>query len=88
MDMRNNLNWCWSGELTELFCYIICNRSHLGGTGKSRFSGDQIKCKMKNKLVKMLPRYWELDDELIHWIDFYTSFIAIFYTYEKYQESE
>jgi hypothetical protein len=88
MSMKHNLNWSWSRDFTELLCYIICNGSNVGGAGKSRFSEDQIKCKVKKKLVKILPKYSELDDELIHWIDFFTSFIAIFYTYQKYHESE
>jgi hypothetical protein len=28
-----------------------------------------------------------LDDQLVHWIEFSTSFIAIFYTYEKHHDS-
>jgi hypothetical protein len=86
LGMSGDLNWSWDRELTELHCYIICNGSHHGGTGKSRFSEKQIKCKVKNILVKILPKYLELDHELIHSIDFFTSFIAIFYKYEKYHE--
>jgi hypothetical protein len=43
---------------------------------------------VKKKFVNILPTYLELDDQLVHWIEFYTSFIAIFYTYEKYHDSK
>jgi hypothetical protein len=86
--MNANLNWCWDHKLTELFCDILCKGSHLGETGKSRFLDEQIKCKVEKRLVKISLKYSELDDELIHWIDFFTSFIAILYIYEKYHESE
>jgi hypothetical protein len=49
--------------MTELIFYIICNVSSLGEKGKSRYSEDQIKCKVKNKLIKdVLPTNWEVDE--------------------------
>jgi hypothetical protein len=38
-------NNCFTREMTELIFYIVCNGSSIGGTGKSRYSEDQIKCK-------------------------------------------
>jgi hypothetical protein len=75
--------------MTELIFYIICNGSSLGGTGKSRYSEDHIKCKMKNILIKeVLPTNWEVDEWLVYWVNFYSSFIAIYYTHMKYRESK
>jgi hypothetical protein len=59
LSMKARLCSTWSIELTELLFYIICNGSQLGGTGKSRYSEDQIKWKVKKKLIKILPKYWE-----------------------------
>jgi hypothetical protein len=42
---------------------------------------------VKKKLIKNSPKHWELDDQLVHWIEFFTSFIAIFYAYEKHHDS-
>jgi hypothetical protein len=82
-------NQCFTREKTELIFYIICNGSSIGGTGKSRYSEDQIKCKVKNKLIKeVLPINWEIDEWLVYWVDFYSSFIAIYYTHMKYRESK
>jgi hypothetical protein len=75
--------------MSELLFYIICNRSSLGGTGKSKYSEDQIKCKVKTRLIKeVLPSNWEVDEWLVYWINFYSSFIAIYYTHMKYRESK
>jgi hypothetical protein len=75
--------------MTELIFYIICNESSIGGTGKSRYSEDQIKCKVKNKLIyDVLPKNWENDEWLVYWVNFYSSFIAIYYTHMKYRESK
>jgi hypothetical protein len=83
-SIKYNLCESWNRELTELLFYIICNGSQLRGTGKSRYSEDQIKCKVKNKLIKILPEYWELHERLTYWINFFTSFVAIYYTHCKY----
>jgi hypothetical protein len=33
---------------------------------------------VKNKLIKdVLPKYWETDEWLVYWVNFYSSFIAI-----------
>jgi hypothetical protein len=85
----NLFNNCFTREITELIFYIICNGSSIGGTGKSRYSEDQIKCKVKNKLIKdVLPINWEIDEWLVYWVNFYSSFIAIYYTHMKYCESK
>jgi hypothetical protein len=50
---------------------------------------DQIKCKVKNKLIKdVLPKYWEIDEWLVYWVNFYSSFVAIYLTHMKYCESD
>jgi hypothetical protein len=83
----NLFNNCFTREMRELTFYIICNGSSIGGTGKSRYSEDQIKCKVKNKLIKdVLPIYWETDEWLVYWVNFYSSFIAIYHTHMKYCE--
>jgi hypothetical protein len=75
--------------MSELIFYIICSGSHLDGTEKSRYSKDQIKCKVKNKLIKeVLPKYLELDEWLVYWMNFYSSFIAIYYTHMKYCDTK
>jgi hypothetical protein len=82
-------NQCFTREMSELLFYIICNGSSLGGTGKSRYSEDQIKYKVKNKLIKdVLPTNWEVDEWFVFWVDFYSTFIAIYYTHMKYRESK
>jgi hypothetical protein len=82
-------NNCFTREMTELIFYIICNGSSIGGTGKSRYSEDQIKCKVKNKLIKeVLPKNWEVDEWLVYLVNFYSSFIAIYYTPMKCRESK
>jgi hypothetical protein len=44
---------------------------------------------VKNKLIKdVLPINWEIDEWLVYWINFYSSFIAIYYTHMKYCESK
>jgi hypothetical protein len=59
----NLFNNCFTREMSELIFYIICNGSSIGGSGKSRYSEDQIKCKVKNKLIKdVLPIHWEIDE--------------------------
>jgi hypothetical protein len=58
-DLFNN---CFTREMTELIFYIIYNGSSIDGSGNSRYSEDQIKCKGKNKLIKdVLPIHWEID---------------------------
>jgi hypothetical protein len=64
LSMSANLCYSWSRELTELLIYKICNGSQLRGTGTSRYSEDQIKYKVKKKLIKILPKHWEL---IINW---------------------
>jgi hypothetical protein len=82
-------NNCFPREMTELIFYIICNGSSIGGMGKSRYSEDQIKCKVKKKLIKdVSPINWEIDEWLVYWVNFYSSFIAIYYTHMKYRESK
>jgi hypothetical protein len=82
-------NQCFTREMTELIFYIICNGSSIVRTGKSRYSEDQIKCKVKNKLIKeVLPINWEFDEWLVYWVNFYSSFLAIYYTHMKYRESK
>jgi hypothetical protein len=72
-------NQCFTREMTELIFYIIYNGSSMGGMGKSRYSEDQIKCKVKKKLIKEgLPINWEIDEWLVYWVNFYSSFIAIY----------
>jgi hypothetical protein len=64
-------NNCFTREMSELLFYIICNGSSIGGTGKSRYSEDQIKCKVKNELIReVLPEYWEIDEWLVFWVNF------------------
>jgi hypothetical protein len=61
----------------------------LGGTGKSRYSEDQIKCKVRSKLIKdVLPIHWEMDECLVYWVNFFTSFIAIYHPHMKYCETK
>jgi hypothetical protein len=85
----NLFNNCFTREMTELIFYIICNGPSIGGTGKSRYSEDQIKCKVKNKLIKdVLPTYWETDEWLVYCVSFYSSFIAIYHAHMKYRESK
>jgi hypothetical protein len=82
-------NQCFTREMSDLIFYIICSGSSFGGTGKSRYSEDQIKCKVKNKIIKeVLPTNWEVDEWLVYWINFYSSFIVIYYTHMKYRESK
>jgi hypothetical protein len=84
-----HFNNCFTREITELIFYIICNGSSIGGTGKLRYSEDQIKCKVKNKLIKdVLPIYWETEEWLVYWVNFYSSFIAIYHTHMKFHESK
>jgi hypothetical protein len=45
-------NHCFTREMAELIFYIICSVSHIGDQGKSRYSEDQLKYKVKNKLNK------------------------------------
>jgi hypothetical protein len=79
----NLFNNCFTREMTELIFHIICNGSFIGGTRKSRYSEDQIKCKVKNKLIKdVLPTHWETHEWLAYWVNFYSSFIAIYHTHE------
>jgi hypothetical protein len=86
---RNLLNNCFTRDVTELIFYIICNGSSIGGPRKSRCSEDQIKCKVKNKLIKdVLPIHWETDERLVYWVNFYSSFIVIYCTHMKYCESK
>jgi hypothetical protein len=64
---------CFTREMSELLFYIICNGSSLGGMSKSRYSEDQIKCKVKNRLIKeVLPKNWEFDEWLVFWVNFYS----------------
>jgi hypothetical protein len=82
-------NNCFTKEMSELLFYIICNGSSLGGTGKSRYSEDQSKCKVKNRLIKeVLPINWEFDEWLVFWVNFYSSFIAIYCKHMKFCESK
>jgi hypothetical protein len=75
--------------MSELIFYIICNGLSIGGSGKSRYSEDQIKCKVKNKLIKdVLSIHWEIDEWLVYGVNFYSSFIAIYLTRMKYCESK
>jgi hypothetical protein len=63
-DLFNNF---FTREMSELIFYIICNGSSIGGSGKSRYSEDQIKCKVKNKLIKdVLPAHWEVDEWFVY----------------------
>jgi hypothetical protein len=44
---------------------------------------------VKNRLIKDgLPTNWEVDEWLVLWVNFYSSFIAIYYTHMKYHESK
>jgi hypothetical protein len=44
---------------------------------------------VKKKLIEeVLPKYWEVEVCLIYWLNFCSSFIAIYYTYMKYYESK
>jgi hypothetical protein len=44
---------------------------------------------VKNKLIKdVLPINCEIDKWLVYWVNFYSSFIAIYYTHMKYFESK
>jgi hypothetical protein len=76
-------NNCFNREMTELIFYIICNGSSIGGTGKSRYSEDQIKCKLKNKLIKdVLPTNWETDEWLVYWVNFIHHYSNLLHTHE------
>jgi hypothetical protein len=83
-NMENHLNERIERENIELLCYIICNQSGLGGTGKSRYSENMIKCKIKKKLD--LYQYWELDDVFVYWVNFFISFYAIYLTHMKVKQ--
>jgi hypothetical protein len=44
---------------------------------------------VKKRLIKeVLPSNWEVDEWLVYWVNFYSSFIAIYYTHMKYRESK
>jgi hypothetical protein len=44
---------------------------------------------VKRKLnEEVFPKYWEMDEWLIYWINFYSSFFAIYHTHMKYCESK
>jgi hypothetical protein len=59
-------NNCFTREMTKLIFYVICNGSSMDGTGKSRYSEDQIKCKVRNKIIKdVLPIHWEINEWLV-----------------------
>jgi hypothetical protein len=75
--------------MSELLFYIICNGSHLGDTGKSRYLEDQIKNKLEKKLIiEVRPKFWEHNSWLLFWINFYSSFISIYDTHMKFCESK
>jgi hypothetical protein len=44
---------------------------------------------VRKKLIKdVLPTNWKIDEWLVYWVNFYSSFIAIYYTHMKYRESK
>jgi hypothetical protein len=44
---------------------------------------------VKKELIReVLPEYWEVDEWLVFWVNFYSSFVAIYLTHLKHCESE
>jgi hypothetical protein len=75
-------------EEMELVCDIVCTQSGYKGTGKSRFNEDQIKHKVRGKVEKDLNEFWNLDENVTYWVNFFISFTVIYLTYMKLKQSK
>jgi hypothetical protein len=85
--LKFNLINDFTKEELEKICYIICTQSGYNGTSKSCNNEDQIKCQIKKKIKHDLYEFWELDKNVVFCANSFISFITIYLTRIKLQQS-